>query len=263
MSKPPFFELHPGFKSVLILGATVSVVASPFVLIAADVNMCKKAKKSCDKTIVETLNEKGCNLASVNSKTFECKSENKTYLLKFTGSAVNVNNEKIDFFSASYEVSDLQYAEIFQYMQETGNTTLKSRTLLNKLSKVIKESELVETNLNEEIAVRGIEDASDFEKVGESVILDVTNPIVSDEKVSYKVSYLQEVKTNFGEIGFVETYASVEFDKTEELAQNPSKVFLGEGKPANINILDRKFNKFEKGDIFTFSNIEEDYSLSM
>lgn len=104
---------------------------------------------------------------------------------------------------------------------------LKSRTLLNKLSKVIKESELVETNLNEEIAVRGIEDASDFEKVGESVILDVTNPIVSDEKVSYKVSYLQEVKTNFGEIGFVETYASVEFDKTEELAQNPSKVFLG------------------------------------
>lgn len=140
---------------------------------------------------------------------------------------------------------------------------LKSRTLLNKLSKVIKESELVETNLNEEIAVRGIEDASDFEKVGESVILDVTNPIVSDEKVSYKVSYLQEVKTNFGEIGFVETYASVEFDKTEELAQDPSKVFLGEEKPANINILDRKFNKFEKGDIFTFSNNEEDYSLSI
>lgn len=140
---------------------------------------------------------------------------------------------------------------------------LKSRTLLNKLSKIIKESELVETNLNEEIAVRGIEDASDFEKVGESVILDVTNPIVSDEKVSYKVTYLQEVKTNFGEIGFVETYASVEFDKTEELAQNPSKVFLGEEKPANINILDRKFNKFEKGDIFTFSNNEEDYSLSI
>ncbi|MGN1200801.1 MAG: hypothetical protein ACI4R8_00860 [Candidatus Caccovivens sp.] len=257
MSKPPFFEVHTKLANVLILGATITVVSSPFVLLAVDANMYKNAKKSCDKTIVETLNEKGCNIASVNSKTFELKSENETYLFKFTGSAVNVNNEKIDFFSASYEVNEQQYTKISQYMNDAGRTILNSRTLLNKLSKVIKESELVETNLNEEIAVRGIENASDFEKVGESIILDVTNPIVSDKKVSYKVSYLQEVKTNFGEIGLVETYASVEFDKTEELAQNPSKVFLGKEKPAKIKILDRNYTPVEENNILTFENNEK------
>ncbi|MGN1201451.1 MAG: hypothetical protein ACI4R8_04270 [Candidatus Caccovivens sp.] len=239
--------------AMAVLGTSLLLTTGMMIKDRINKNKINDAKKILNGEIVESLYEKGFGVASVNTECFDYMSGNETYLFKFTGSATNLNNEKIDFFSAVYKVNEQQYYETLELMKKNNINDINSAKLLRMLSKIVKDSELVESNLNEQIAVRGIEDASKFEKVGKNIILDVTNPIVSDKKVSYKVYYAQEVKTKDGELGLVKSLVNVEFDKTEELAQNPLKVFAKEKESATIKILNRDFDRIQKNEVFTFS----------
>ena len=133
---------------------------------------------------------------------------------------------------------------------------------MQNLAKQVKKSQLIKVNINENVAIKGIENCNDFTEIDNAIILNVSKPIINAETVSYKIVYAQGIRTKQNELGLVTSLIDVEFDKTEELAQNPAKVFSKQSsEPAKIEVLDRAFSKMRPGECIRFEEDENSMEL--
>ena len=66
-----------------------------------DEHFDKEAKSKLDNAIVETLDNQGYEIASVDTNYFDWSNKDSDYFFQFTGSATNFDNENIDFFLGS------------------------------------------------------------------------------------------------------------------------------------------------------------------
>lgn len=240
---------------ILLLGVSLGTFSF------LDEHFDKEAKSKLDNAIVKTLDNQGCKIASVDTDYFDWSNKDSDYFFRFTGSAMNFDNEKIDFFSAVYKVDEQTYKDTLTsinincHNRKTANN-LSSRSLVQNLAKQVKKSQLMKVNINENIAIKGIDSSNDFADIDNSIILNVSKPIINAETVSYKVVYAQGIRTKQNGLGLVTSLINVVFDKTEELAQNPAKVFSKQSlEPAKIEVLDRAFSKMRPGECIRF---EED-----
>lgn len=219
-----------------------------------------RAKSDLNNAIVESLDNQGYDIASVDANYFDWSNKDSDYFFRFTGSAMNFDNEKIDFFSAVYKVDEQTYKETLKSIDINCSNrkkanTLSSRSIVQTLARQVKKSQLLKVNTNENIAIKGIDNSNDFAKIDNAVILNVSKPIINNETVSYKVVYAQGIKTKQNELGLVTSLIDVVFDKTEELAQNPAKVFSKQSlEPAKIEVLNRSFSKMSHGECIRFED---------
>ena len=58
---------------------------------------------------------------------------------------------------------------------------------MQNLAKQVKKSQLIKVNINENVAIKGIENCNDFTEIDNAIILNVSKPIINAETVSYKV----------------------------------------------------------------------------
>ena len=161
------------------------------------------------------------------------------YLFKFTGSAMNMMGDDIDFFSCAYEVSEQQYYDVLQYIEKNDIEDLDTKGLLEKLTEIIKEAELVASSENENVATAQA-------TTDERIILNVSKAKVQDDKVSYYVCYATEVRDEDGNMGLVTTVDEVSYDLTDELRANPNGAFLLSKDKAQVRMLKSNYTPVEQ-----------------
>ena len=208
-----------GIAGLVLVGGVVTMV------VLGDDITTKGAFKSaiCDSV----------NLKDVDVKYFDWYiSNDNEYLFKFTGSAINNFDEKIDFFSCAYEVSEKNYYDVLAYISQNELENIDDYGLLGKLADIVKESELKEFVVDEKVTTSSVEE--------DVLILDVTKPKVENGKVKYFVSHAQRFENKDGSKGIMTTLSEVSYDLTPELAKNPSGVFLMSKEKAMVKRMGAK-----------------------
>lgn len=240
-----------------VLGvAAVGLIGGVVGGIVYNTNQRDLAKQELNSAIAQSSYSQGYDVATVDVSTFEWSNENSDYFFKFTGTATNFSGENIDYFAAKYLVNEEQYNEVVNHIEKKNyKTGFESKDIVKKITSAVENSKLVEATLNEQIAVRGFENATDFSSVNdECIILEVSKPIISDDKISYNVCYTQNVKTKDGEIGYVTSFVNVEYDRTEELDINPAAVFAQDKSKAKLRIMDRTYSPLSQ---YEMVNVQE------
>lgn len=216
-----------------------------------------KAKTEFNNTIVETLHNNGYkSVSTVDATYFDWETNNDDYFFKFTGNASNLDGEKIDFFSIKYKVNEQQYYDTLSYIDKNNIEDLDTPSLLNRLGEIIKTSELTSASFKENVTTQETENEQSYDKADDAIILSVSKPKVKDGKVSYRVSYVQAVKTTDGKIGTVTSSAVVSYDANEELSKNPSMVFLKDKSNAKVKVVKRTFSELKQYDMVRYTNNE-------
>lgn len=216
-----------------------------------------RAKTEFNNTIVETLHNNGYkSVSTVDVTYFDWETNNDDYFFKFTGNASNLDGEKIDFFSIKYKVNEQQYYDTLSYIDKNNIEDLDTPALLNRLGEIIKTSELTSASFKENVTTQETENEQSYDKADDAIILSVSKPKVKDGKVSYRVSYVQAVKTTDGKIGTVTSSAVVSYDANEELSKNPSMVFLKDKSNAKVKVVKRTFSELKQYDMVRYTNNE-------
>ena len=216
-----------------------------------------KAKTEFNNTIVETLHNNGYkSVSTVDATYFDWETNNDDYFFKFTGNASNLDGEKIDFFSIKYKVNEQQYYDTLSYIDKNNIEDLDTPALLKRLGEIIKTSELTGASFKENVTTQETENEQSYDKADDAIILSVSKPKVKDGKVSYRVSYVQAVKTTNGKIGTVTSSAVVSYDANEELSKNPSMVFLKDKYNAKVKVVKRTFSELKQHDMVRYTNNE-------
>lgn len=243
-------DLGPVGYTILAITAA-GIVGGAIGITAYNTNKRDTAKDALNAAVATSCYSQGYEVSAVDVSSFECNDDETNHFFKFTGTATNLSGENIEFFSANYLVNANEYKEVVEFMQKKKyKTGFESEKILKKIITAVESSKLVEVTLNENIAVRGIENATDFASVGdESIVLEVSKPTLNNDKVSYNVCYLQSVKTKEGEVGYVTSFVSVEFDATDELKSNPSAVFTLDKSKAKVKIMDRTYSPLKQLDM--------------
>jgi hypothetical protein len=207
----------------------------------------EKQKTQLSETIRQDLN-----FNSVELKNFDWYvTDDEEYLLKFTGSATNSMDEKVDFFACSYEVSETQFKEIEDFVSKKNKKDMQeldSAGLLKRLNSIIKEAELVSSK---ELPVVATETEDN------NMILNVSKAKVNGDKVSYYVSYATAVKDAEGNLSLKKTLAEVSYDLTDDLAMNPNGVFLMSKDNAKFKVVDVKEKKLDVFQLETFNEANQ------
>lgn len=231
--------------AALLAGGALIVIVGGAIAGACICNdQTNKAKAELNKTVAATMNYK-----SVDVTYFDWFNDNDNeYIFKFTGNAMNMNDEKIDFFSCSYAVSEKQYYDVLTYIEKNDIEDLDSKNLLDKLTGIIKEAEVV----------KGKETANVTTSADEAnrVILNVSKAKVNGDKVSYYVSYVKEERDANGNIGLTTVLDEISYDLTDELAKNPNGVFALDAKDAQVRVLGSEFAPMKVGNVQVFGNTQ-------
>ena len=228
--------------SLVGAGAVVLLTAAGVAGIIMDGNKVKEYKSELNQTIAATMEYK-----SVDATYFDWFNNNdEEFIFKFTGNAINNNDEKIDFFSCSYSVSEQQYYDVLRYIEQNNIEDLDTKGLLKKLNGIIKEAEVVKAKENPTITTSANED--------NRVILNVSKAKVNGDKVTYYVCYAKEDKDEKGNLGLTTTIDEVSYDLTEELTNNPNGVFALKAEDAKVKILKSSFAPIKSYNVQALGN---------
>jgi hypothetical protein len=229
--------------AAILAGGAIVVLLGGFIAGACVFDkQTKEAKAELNKTVAATMNYKSADVTY-----FDWLNDNDNeYIFKFTGNAINMNDEKIDFFSCSYAVSEKQYYDVLTYIEKNDVEDLDSKNLLEKLTGIIKEAEVVKGKENANVTTS----ADDTNRV----ILNVSKAKVNGDKVSYYVSYVKEERDANGNLGLTTVLDEISYDLTDELAKNPNGVFALDAKDANVRVLGSEFAPMNVGNVQVFGN---------
>lgn len=248
-----------GVCSVLYIGGS---------LIANSIDNAKQNKEgeallnSLNSTLVEHINEKGYTIKHFNSQSFQLEKADKDYLCKISGNAMTVMGDKIDFMVSDFKIDEQQFVDLF--VNDTkGNLTKEikpvftqnNNAFLKKLVEIVNTAELIDVKINENVALNDLS-FSDVEELSPNIILNVTNPKITETTVKYSVCYTKCIKQENGEVGLITTFADVEYPKTAELEQKPAMAFVTKEKP-NIKITEKKYTKVNSLNLVDLENIQQ------
>ena len=234
--------------SLIGAGAVILITGVGVAGLIIEGNQVKEYKSELNQTIAATMEYK-----SVDATYFDWASNNdEEFIFKFTGTAMNMNDEKIDFFSCSYSVSEQQYYDVLTYIEQNNIEDLDTKGLLEKLNGIIKEAEVVKAKENSTITTSSNED--------NRVILNVSKAKVKGDKVTYYVCYAKEAKDEKGNIGLTTVLDEVSYDLTEELAKNPNGVFSLKAEDAKVEILESSFTPIKLYNAQVFGNTKKSKS---
>lgn len=159
--------------------------------------------------------------------------ENNKYLFVFTGNAIKIDGQPMDFIATKYEVSEKNYYEIITYIEENKIEGLDHKSgLLSKVLDVIKESELIYNNTID-TAPNAITNADDGETLA---IKSIELPVIDEEKgiIYYKVETMGYNSLD-GDDPTIELDDKVVVTKlTDELRENPNLVYLVDKKKCKV-----------------------------
>ena len=101
-----------GMATALVAAGAVVIITGVGVAgIIIDSKETKVQKAELNQTIAATMNYKSADVTYFDWLT----NNDNEYIFKFTGNAMNMNDEKIDFFSCAYSVSEQQYYEVILF----------------------------------------------------------------------------------------------------------------------------------------------------
>lgn len=217
--------------ALIVIGSTFAVLTP----IAAAVIPCTIAINNemtkLNQVVAETLEYKSVDVEKINCDI----SDNNEFLFEFSGNAMNINDEKIDFFSCTYKVNAAEYEEINNYLVKRDVESLRSTSteIIGRITEIVSTAELVESRENDNVATSYKND--------DVVILNVSKAKVKDDKVYYYVSHLRQTRDKNGQLGLTTVLSEVSYDLTDELKNNPSGVFSLPGEQAKVKTLSKSF----------------------
>lgn len=198
-------------------------------------------KSADDKVILQQRNELQTQLAEdasvkqFNLEYFDWMTENSEYFFTFSGSAMKMDNQPIDFMLTKYQVSQKNYYEMVTYIEKNKIEGLDHKKgLFPKILEVVRESELVQNS-----AIEQLSNAA-FDKSAEMVVLkDVKVPVVNKEKGT--VSYLVQMarynpnETEAASIDFITKRVTVPL--TKDLENCPTLAYLTPKEACSVKTL--------------------------
>lgn len=239
----------------IIIAGTATVVLFTGIIgacVGVDKAGSENALIDLNTSITQTLNDNGYSIANFNTTSYDWASNDDGCFFNFNGIATTLNNETIDFFSATYSVDPALYESTVKHFDNTIRDNMTSKSLLNYATDVVKNSELVSTNINQNVAISGIE-SSKLSQVDKGIVLKVSKPTVENNKASYVVCYTQPVKNTDGNLGLVTTYSKVSLDLTEEISKDLTAVYAADKEKAEVTVLDRLYTPVEMDQLKNYS----------
>lgn len=200
---------------------------------------------------------KNMDVKSVNANTFTWSNQDDKYLFSFSGSATNLDGTNIDFFIANYEVNEKAYNQIVNNTINRSDLENKQvnlenslNSILRKIATVIEDAEFVSSAINENLAFKESENNN-------TTILTVSKACVEDNKICYYVVHCKQGTDSNENIGLISYLTKVTYSKTDELQDNPSKVFSLTNKPEKVETIKQNFkhiNQYDYTQVDTFSS---------
>lgn len=199
-------------------------------------------KINLDNTIKTQLNSKGESLSTFRATYFNWNSKGDKYYFEFKGKGSFDDNQNIDYFLISYNVSQKQYDDTLSFIEKNNIKYFDTKNLSGKLAKIIKNSNF-EYFLLDNVATDSVENKNGFLATDTPIIINVSAPIIKDNKVSYDTCSLQAVKTDNNKTGIVTSFATASYPETKSLDKNPTKVFSLDKDKAEIKVANRFFKE--------------------
>jgi len=208
-----FGELVAGVGVIAVLFGSLAVLNS------IDNKKILEQRRELQSQLAEDAQVKQFNL-----EYFDWMTENSEYFFTFSGSAMKMDNQPIDFLLTKYQVSQKNYYEMITYIEKNNIEGLDHKKgLFPKILEVVRESELVHNSAIEQLS------SASYDKADTMIVLkDVKVPVVNKEKGT--VSYLVQMakynpnETEQASIDFITKRVTVPL--TKDLENCPTLAYL-------------------------------------
>lgn len=235
------------FTEYLIsLGLSVAGLCVLFIGFAQEDKQIQEEKKKLELKLATDANVSDFNLNHL-----EFNQNNSDYFLTFTGTAVKMSGEPINFISTKYCICEKNYYELITELD--GSKEFKEKEgIFTKILDIVNESDLVYNSEIKELSKSIIDEKND-----EVVALrSVTNPkIVKDKNVVvYEVEMFKfnHKETENPKIEFIKKQVVVPL--TKKIEDNVNCAFLVDKKDCQVRTLSKSFELMKDRKFLTMSN---------
>lgn len=147
---------------------------------------------------------------------FEATELSDEYFFSFTGNAVKLDGQPINFIKSKYKVNESSYYKVKKILDsKTINETLNSQSILTMILDVVKESKLVESDQVEKTNL-----SSDSKRI----IKNITKPAIGEDFIYYDVTLI-DIEDGKNTASLEIKTKRIYYERTKELESNPELIY--------------------------------------